>query len=217
MPFARRRPRVKVHGLLRTGTNYMAALLHENFRLSVLDVDEGGWKHGPIQRATGTSCVVTFKSPYTWLESFYEWERIHNRTDAPTLLDFARAPITHPRLVEAWAPEDPVDAWNRSTAAWLLAAEDHQVLVVRYEDLLGDLERELARFEEFCPAHRRHRVGVDIPGRVDTWPTPRPRRPLNRDRYRSGIPSVLEPAVRDLLIDRLDHSLLSKLGYGGPA
>jgi hypothetical protein len=204
---------VKVHGLLRTGTNYIAALLQENFRVRALGPDEGGWKHGPIQVGSSAIVVVTFKSPYTWLTSFYDWERIHERTRATTLLEFASAPVTHPRLAEVWAPTDPLDAWNRTTTNWLHDAGQRNFLIVRYEDMISDVAAELGRFESFSSARRRHEVIADIEQRVDTWPTPNPRGPLDRSRYRAGNGSGVEADVRTLMDQRLDPALLTSLGY----
>jgi len=58
-----RRRVVKVHGLLRTGTNYVSALLGENLDVQVLGPEKGGWKHGPIDMAEGVTTVVVVKSP----------------------------------------------------------------------------------------------------------------------------------------------------------
>ena len=87
---------VKVHGLLRTGTNYVSALLGENLDVWVLGPEKGGWKHGPIEQADDVSVVVVVKNPYTWLESFYQWELIRRRTEADTVTEFASSPLSHP-------------------------------------------------------------------------------------------------------------------------
>jgi hypothetical protein len=208
-----RDPRVKVHGLLRTGTNYVAALFERNFHVVSLGPDEGGWKHGPIDAVPGILAVATLKSPYTWLASFYEWERIHDRSHATTIMEFAHAPVTHPRLAETWAPRDPIDAWNRCTESWIEAARQGRVLLVRYEDVIADFAGELGRFERFSRARRRRRVLSDIAERVDNWPTPRPRQPLDRARYRSDADLAINPDLVALIDRRLDHGLVASLGY----
>jgi len=207
-----RRQKVKVYGLLRCGTNYLSALVEQNYRVRALGPDDGGWKHGPIAAPPEVVPLLITKDPYTWLESFHEWERIHNRTAAP-LLEFATAPLTHLRLAQVWSATDPIDAWNKATRSWLEAVAARDVLVVRYEDLLEDFRAELQRFEHRHRARRRSPGLSDISERVDVWETPLPRRELDRQRYRPGEGPPLDPAVRRVLDARLERDLLDALGY----
>ena len=204
---------MKVHGLLRTGTNYVSALLGENLDVVVLGPEKGGWKHGPIQETDGVTVVVVAKSPYTWLESFYNWELIRERTKAATLTEFAFAPVSHPQLASVWGATDPVDAWNRATASWLGAEENGDVLVVRYEDVIADVGRELDRFTERFPTRRRHRVAVDIDSRVGPgWKTVGP---VDRDHYTAGAGPDLPTDLVTRLDARLDPDVMRRLRYQG--
>lgn len=209
-----RRRVVKVHGLLRTGTNYVSALLGENLDIQVLGPEKGGWKHGPIDETDGVTFVVVAKSPYTWLESFYNWERIRERTVAATLTEFASSPVSHPQLARVWQASDPVDAWNKATASWVGAERSGHVLVVRYEDVIADVGHELDRFTERFPTPRRHRTPVDIASRVGPgWKTVGP---VDRDRYSTGASPGLDDELVALLEARLDPELMRSLHYGGP-
>jgi hypothetical protein len=202
---------VKVHGLLRTGTNYVSALLGENLDLRILGPEKGGWKHGPIDGTDGTTYVVVVKSPYTWLESFYNWEVIRNRTEATSLKEFAVAPVSHPQLAEVWSARDPIDAWNKATSSWLESQAEHDVLVLRYEDVIADVPGELARFIERFPTRRRHRTPVDIDSRVG--PGRNSVGPVDRGRYTTGVSTRLDPEVVTLLDSRLDPELMRTLRY----
>ena len=207
-----RRRTVKVHGLLRTGTNYVSALLGENFFVYVLGPERGGWKHGPIDGDPGVLFVVVVKSPYTWLESFYNWELVRGRTAAPTLMEFASAPVSHPQLAAAWGARDPIDAWNKATGSWVDAQHTGDVLVIRYEDVLSDIGRELDRFAQRFATTRRHRAPVDITSRVG--PGLNSVGPVDRGRYVPGAAGNLDEALVELLRTRLDPKLTSRLRYG---
>jgi hypothetical protein len=207
-----RRRTVKVHGLLRTGTNYVSALLGENFFVYVLGPEKGGWKHGPVSGDSGVLFVVVMKSPYTWLESFYNWELLRGRTAARTLLEFASAPVSHPQLATAWNARDPIDAWNKATASWVEAQRTQDVLVIRYEDVLSDLARELDRFAQRFSTTRRHRSPVDITSRVG--PGLNSVGPVDRGRYTPGAAGRLDDGLVELLDRRVDPELTRLLRYG---
>ena len=208
-----RRRVVKVHGLLRTGTNYVSALLGENLDVQVLGPEKGGWKHGPIDMAEGVTTVVVVKSPDTWLESFYKWELIRGRTEVRTLTEFATAPVSHPRLTDVWGARDPIDAWNKANASWVGAEATGDVLVVRYEDVIADIGRELDRFTARFPTRRRHRTPVDIESRVGPgWKTVGP---VDRDHYTAGAWQRLDEELVALLAARLDRELVRLLRYSG--
>jgi hypothetical protein len=208
-----RRRVVKVHGLLRTGTNYVSALLGENLDVRVLGPEKGGWKHGPIDETEDVTVVVVVKNPYTWLESFYRWELIRQRTEAATLTDFASSPVSHPQLASVWGGTDPIDTWNKATTSWIRAEEGGNVLVVRYEDVIADIGRELDRFVQRFPAKRRHRAPIDITARVGPgWKTVGP---VDRDHYAKVDLPGLDGGLVALLDRRADRELIRTLGYGG--
>jgi len=83
---------IKVFGIQRTGTNYLAFLVGNNMNLDrstpVLNdpgvlQGESGWKHGPIpridnidetlRRAANNKAVILIKNPYTWYTSILKW------------------------------------------------------------------------------------------------------------------------------------------------
>ena len=204
-------PQVKVYGILRSGTNYLSALLEANFRVHSLDSTEKGWKHGPIQVHPEVRSVLIVRDPYTWITSFYDWERIHNRTEAQ-LSEFISSPVTHRRLRECWNVSDPIDAWNTAYSSWLASADERDLVVIRYEDLLSDFGVELRRVEDRYHLRRRKPELEDITDRVDTWRTPNPRPEFIRGAGSSNrIP--LAPEVLRLVTERLDREVMAELGY----
>lgn len=205
---------VKVHGLLRVGTNYMEALLKRNFLVHCLGQTDGGWKHGPCQREPDSHYVFLVKNPYAWALSFLEWERIHGRTDARSVGDFLARPLTHPRLRAEWGAQTPLEAWNTTLRSWLAHAADDNAVFVRYEDLLTDFRAQLRRIAERFELRARNSDFVNIHARADDWRTPRPRRELDLDGYRSeSYVEQFDDGARTLMRDGLDESLLARFDY----
>jgi hypothetical protein len=190
----------------------VSALLGENLHVRVLGPEVGGWKHGPIEAVDGVTVAVVAKNPFTWLESFYKWELIRERTPARTLTEFAGAPLSHLKLAAVWGATDPVDVWNKATASWVAAEHAGDVLVLRYEDVIGDIGAQLDKFTDRFPTRRRHRHPVDIESRVGPgWKT---EGPVDRGRYTDPMATALDQALVALLEERLDRELLAALAYG---
>jgi hypothetical protein len=197
--------------MLRSGTNYFSTLLERNFHVRQLTSLDAGWKHGPISPRSDVIPLLLVRNPYAWIEAFYNWERINDRTDA-TLDTFVSSPVTHPQLRDTWAAKDPVDAWNKALSSWLATTSASGYLMFRYEDLLTGVSAELERFEARYEVERRHPELTDIVDRVDTWPTPQPRGELRRGSSALNE-NLLPPSVLDTLNERLDPEVMATLGY----
>jgi hypothetical protein len=210
-----RQPPIKIHGLLRTGTNYLEALLRRNFHVQCLAPWEEGWKHGPCQYVPTCFYVFLVKDPYAWIVSFRNWERLHNRSSATSLAEFARQPLTHPRLVSAWNDVGtPIEAWNRTLASWQAHEGKPNTLFLRYEDLIRDPEAAMAGIRARFGLSARQPAFVDVTSRADTWRTPNPRAPLDVGYYRHEkfLDEFDEPAL-SLLRAALDRQLLRRFDY----
>lgn len=207
-------PAIKIHGLLRSGTNYLEVLLRRNFYVECLAPWEHGWKHGPCEYSTSGRYVFLVKDPYAWLVSFRNWERLHNRTTTDRLAEFAREPVTHPDLAKAWGVSTPVQAWNRTLSGWRALDGKANTLFIRYEDLLRDLEAELEHIRQHFGLMRRRPEFVDVRSRADAWETPHPRTGLDIAYYlqEKYVEAFDEPARAVLRAD-LDPGLLAHFHY----
>jgi hypothetical protein len=208
--------RVKIYGLLRSGTNYAEALLRQNFYVECLPPWKQGWKHGPCQYADTILYVFLVKDPYAWLVSFHNWERLHNRTSTTNLAAFARERLTHQRLATAWGIDTPIQAWNRSLKDWSALDEKDNTLFVRYEDLIRNADGELSRIGDRFGLKARRTSFVDVSSRADAWRTPNPRRPLDVAYYRDekyleeydeSALSVMRAELDRYLLDRFQYRL----------
>jgi hypothetical protein len=210
----RRRPAIKVHGLLRVGTNYLEALLTTNFHVVCLGPVEGGWKHGPCRYDPGKRYVFLVKNPYAWLVSFRDWETIHHRTTAQSLAEFARQPLSHIPLKAAWGVHTPIEAWTRTLTSWLSYDGRDNTVFVRYEDLINGLDAQLSRVQQRLDLRMRGATLLNIEARADTWTTPSPRKPFRVDYYRNHqYLAEFDDQTLALLRNHLDRTLLSRFNY----
>ena len=95
----------------------------------------------------------------------------------------------------------------------MAAQATDDVLVVRYEDVIADIGRELDRFTTRFPTRRSHRNPVDIESRVG--PGWRSEGPVDREHYAAGAVTGLDDGLLSLLQARLDADLVRSLGYAG--
>lgn len=207
-------PAVKVYGLLRTGTNYLTKLLEINFHAFPLQSVEYGWKHGPCEYSRKIQFVFLTKNPYSWIRSFWEWEKIHQRTQACSLEEFMLQEISHPELRRKWNAATPVDAWNVSLRSWLELENCDNVVFLRYESLLGDFETQMQVIQDKLSLRARHSTYHNLETRADNWETPKPRKELKTAYYRQGkFINDFSDAEIQILHDRIDPAIASKFGY----
>lgn len=208
------RPVIKVYGLLRTGTNYMTRLLDLNFSVFCLLSTEEGWKHGPCQFNERFKFVFLVKDPYSWIFSFWEWEKIHNRTNTKTLTDFISGPVTQPQLNASWNLVNPITAWNESLRSWRQYEDRDNVIFVRYEDVIGSLCEQLERIRTQFQLKRTYAEYHNLQTRADDWKTPKPRRKLSPDFYRNKeyLRAFTEHDI-NLMHQYLDPVLVESCGY----
>jgi hypothetical protein len=143
---------VKIHGLQRSGTNYLAHLIANNFEDTKLLVNVAGWKHGPYVAPwilnKEIHVVVIIKNPYSWLVSMYDyWGPNRKLRIGPDLAgisfeDFVtqRAIFERqkdiPYLIRA---SNPVQHWNNMNYHWSsIRMTQKQLCFVTYEALLED-------------------------------------------------------------------------------
>lgn len=208
------RPAVKVYGLLRTGTNYMTRLLEINFDVFALQSTERGWKHGPCEYSDSIRFVFLVKNPYSWIRSFWEWEKIHLRTDARSLEAFMTQNITHPELRRRWHADTPIDAWNLSLKSWLTLRDAGNVAFVRYESLLTGFDRQLLEIQDRLSLKARLPSFRNLESRADDWKTPEPRKALKTDYYREEqFIKEFSDAELHIMRDRLDPAVMNEFGY----
>ena len=210
----RRKPLIKVYGLLRTGTNYLTRLIDLNFDAFCLASNELGWKHGPCKNDLRLNYVFAVKDPYSWLVSFMEWEKIHHRFSGDSIAEFMNSPVTHPGLRDAWGETDVVSVWSRSLGSWSTLSESENVVYIRYEDVAKSFSTELLNIGKILNLKQKTPELINLKSRADTWKTPLPRKERDKNYY-SEAQYMDQFTEADLIIirEKLDPNLVNKFGY----
>jgi len=139
---------IKIFGLQRSGTNYLAYILDANFEDVKTVVNMGAWKHGhhyPNVFKEEIHIAVIVKNPYAWLRSTYEyWNKyplIGPDVSNVSFDDYVRR-VT---IFEKGSGPFPyragnaVQYWNNMNFHWCsLQLVKKQICVVGYENLLSN-------------------------------------------------------------------------------
>jgi hypothetical protein len=158
--------------------------------------------------------VFLVKNPYSWIRSFWEWEKIHHRSDTRTLEDFMTQDVSHPELRRCWDPGTPIDAWNLSLQSWLELRSRSNVVFVRYEDLLAEFDSQMHEIQSRLSLTAKLPSFRNLESRADTWKTPKPRKSLSTEYYRKER-FIDEFTEAELVImrDKLDPAVTHEFGY----
>jgi len=227
---------IKLYGIERSGTNYLAWLLNENF----LDVrvlnNLLGWKHGtqPLDE--------TAANPELWADPRWMARTVNPYWNQPSALaDHVTNEMTAAvrdrtiRIVAivknpyAWYVsykrkwEDvPVEKWRIANACHLrMCCEWPLAAMVRYEDLLHDLDGTLAIVGQrlsLSPAHDVFRdCGVALRPQDDlTWQQQRDGEAFDATYYRERrYMDELTASEKRRIRKAATPKLMKALGYGG--
>lgn len=138
---------IKIHGLQRTGTNYVAKILGDNLQNTEILINAGGWKHGhycaPWTLGQEVHVVTITKNPYAWLVSLYNYWKNGNTGPDLSLTsfeEFVRSPAVFeesagtPYLLRS---SNPVQHWNNMNFHWMSIRMNQKInLVIPYEIFL---------------------------------------------------------------------------------
>lgn len=144
---------VKVHGLQRSGTNYLTYLIDKNLNAKTL-VNAGGWKHGPWCApwvlGEEVDTIVVVKNPYSWLVSVFNYWKdntIGMDLSSASFQDFvtSRAVFEEaPGVPSLFRASNPVQYWNNMNFHWAsIQMNQKKMLVVAYEMAKSDPETAL--------------------------------------------------------------------------
>lgn len=205
---------VKIHGTLRVGSNYLKKLLELNFEGRILRANEFGWKHGKIKYSPHFKYVIISRSPLSWVNSFWNWEKLHERTSSDSLFDFLSSSVTHPQLKSEWNALNPIDAWNKTYETYINYLNRDNVVFVRYEDLILDLTQAIKHLSTSIELTSKSDSIINYQERADNWQKPNQQQKLNIDYYkRKKYLSELDDKSITLLQKYLNSELIEKMGY----
>lgn len=159
---------IKLHGLQRSGTNFINFLIANNFKNVRCLVNVAGWKHGhwcaPMMTGEDMDLVVTVKNPYSWLVSVYKyWGPERNLNIGPDLRgvpfeDFLKNKLVSekqkgiPYLLRA---ANPIQHWNNMYYHWSsVKMAKKQTVIVTYESLLQHLDSTMKQIQKLFTLER---------------------------------------------------------------
>ena len=198
----------KIHGLQRTGTNYLNLLLTTNYDLEA-EKEKGGWKHG-FYEAVEMPVIVTVKNPYSWIDSIHRYSNSHRekrkRMDLPT---FIRSKYSF----EGMESESPMDHWNKMNNHWWDLASEIKTYTIPYEHIQQDPKMtcdsianvfNLPKSEKFY-----NPTGVVLPSEQEYS-----QRPFDNEYYNESL-YLKKYSKEDLsyINDCLDYNLMECFGY----
>lgn len=171
------RPRIKVHGIFRSGTNLAKHLLTERYAVDV-SFHGGGHKHLPLPCLPGVTehdtmpVVVCVKNPLANLVSLFEYAvRVRfrhfdcGRTWAAFLSQPLRIRMNGDPRWPLYRFAHPVDYWNAFYANALSLPASRSFLI-NYEALLRDPAAVLARLDAVLPPLPARHGATGLPERV---------------------------------------------------
>jgi len=146
---------IKIHGLQRSGTNYISHLMNENFHGVKALVNVGGWKHGhymaPWLVGHEVHILGIVKNPYSWLVSMFKYWgpdkklRIGPDLAGVTFDEFVRNRIFIERqrdIPYLFRARNPVDHWNNMNFHWTtIRMNQKKLCMISYEAILSNTEK----------------------------------------------------------------------------
>ena len=205
---------IKIHGSLRVGTNYLKKLIERNFEGRVFKSEEFGWKHGKIKYCKNFKYIIIARNPFSWVNSFYNWEKIHERTTSENLFNFLSAGVTHPQLKNEWNATNPIDAWNKTYETYIDYLDRDNVVYIRYEDLISDFNRTIEDLCQNASLTTKLDRFVDCKERADNWKKPNPQKELNVSFYKNkNYLAKLDRQSIAFITNNLNSELIAKMGY----
>ena len=205
---------IKIHGTLRVGSNYLKKLLEINYEGQIIKPNEFGWKHGKIKYSPHFKYIVISRSPLSWVNSFWNWEKIHERTCSNSLYDFLSSDVTHPQLKSEWNAINPIDAWNKTYEAYADYLDLDNVVFIRYEDLISDFARTIEYLGSNISLTSKVDRFINYYKRADDWKKPNPQQKMDVNYYKSKkyLAELDEQSVA-FMQDKFNSKLIKKMGY----
>ena len=221
---------IKIHGLQRSGTNYISHLIDTNFKNAKSLVNLGGWKHGfyaaPWFLGKEVHVIMITKNPYSWLVSMFRYWgpdkklRIGPNLEGVTFDEFVRNRCIFERQRDIpflYRSTNPVQHWNNMNFHWMsIRMNLKNVFVMTYESLTERTHLTLSNIET---AFKLERVNEEFSDCDKTFqPTGEITKPTdqrwNKDYYKKAeYLDMFSQDLLDFVNDQLDLDVMCKLEY----
>ena len=209
---------IKIHGLQRTGTNYITYLINHNFIKTTCLVNVGGWKHGhycaPWTLGQEVNVLLVTKNPYSWLVSLYNYLK-------PSLSfeNFTKRPLVFgeqsgsPYFLRA---SNPIDHWNNMNFHWMsVQMNEKKFCVIPFESFIKNSKSTLENISKYFNIDIKKDI-IDTSFKVQ----PSNESPqITNDNFNSSFyterkyMSFYTPEVLNFVNKHLDPFVLNQIGY----
>ena len=160
---------IKIHGLQRSGTNYLSYLINENFVNTKALINLGGWKHGaysaPWMVGKEVHVLAITKNPYAWLTSvFHYWGPEKKLRIGPDLEGITFEEFVMNRLIAEgqrdvpylFRASNPVQFWNNWNLHWSsIRLNNKKLHFITYESLINYTEETLNKIGDILDLKRK--------------------------------------------------------------
>lgn len=147
---------IKIHGLMRSGTNFLEFLILRNFDVKPL-VNQHAWKHGHIKKDLEANTIVIFKEPFSWLYSIYTYSNRRNKvnifpaTKGFDFKKFIRSKFVYQdkrNKIPQFEESNPIFLWNKMYESWLFCDTIGKKIFIKYDYLLLQTEDALKKISK---------------------------------------------------------------------
>jgi hypothetical protein len=137
--------KIKIHGLMRSGTNFLEFLITKNFGIQPL-VNEFAWKHGGIREDLEADTVIIYKNIYSWLVSIYNYALRTNFFKINKNITFSE--FVHREFIfnenrMNIREENSIAFYNKSYKSWFDTKTKGKKIFISYELLLDKTEEQM--------------------------------------------------------------------------
>ena len=130
---------VKIHGLMRSGTNFLEFMLRNNLPLNVM-VHQGSWKHNSINpNVKCDAFALTHKNIFSWLLSIYSYaksSKLFPNFSKDSLEAFIRKPLHFKENEIELKHDNIIQFWNQYYLKSLGANTKVPKMVFSYENFI---------------------------------------------------------------------------------
>jgi hypothetical protein len=138
---------VKIHGLMRSGTNYLQFMVERNFGISAI-INEYAWKHGGINPKLNAYHLIVFKNIHAWLSSIYDYSQSSTffpKSKNKSLSEFIRSEFLFLERGTEVKKDNPIQLYNLMHESWLSTECKKEKLWIDYGNMISCPEKQMAK------------------------------------------------------------------------
>lgn len=149
---------IKIHGLMRSGTNFLEFLIFNNFKVEPL-VNEFAWKHGPINENKDFYVIISYKNIFSWLYSLYNYAlntKFFNVEKNTSFSSFIENKLIFKEREISLEEDNPIALYNKIHSSWFNSKNSK--VFINYEDLLLNTQQKIYKLANFLNLPKPNKI-----------------------------------------------------------